>query len=139
MNIWLSAPQFFNTDGLAGWRTDGRTDGKTGRHTGKCGQASRSILETFVANMPKIRVKFSWRRHEGIQSRGIAPTFLNSALDEGEWLNSRPSRFYHRTQPRYQLNRILGVGARAGPVVVREKKNFLHRTGFKLRIVPSVA
>jgi hypothetical protein len=41
-------------------------------------------------------------------SGGIAPTFLTSALDGGEWSASRPCRFSSGKGPRYQLERGLG-------------------------------
>jgi hypothetical protein len=42
-------------------------------------------------------------------SGGIAPLFMTSALDGGEWSVSRPCRFYRRGKsPRYPLDTMLG-------------------------------
>jgi hypothetical protein len=42
------------------------------------------------------------------ESGGIAPQFLTSVLDGGEWSASRPGRFTKGESPRYSLDRRLG-------------------------------
>jgi hypothetical protein len=48
-------------------------------------------------------------RHEDIWGSGyIFPPFLTAALDEGDWLATRPSRFTPEEIPLYALDRWLG-------------------------------
>jgi hypothetical protein len=64
-------------------------------------------------------------RHEDIrESGGIAPTFLTSALDGGEWSASRPCRF----TPGEVAPGTHGIGGWVGPRVglgAVEKRNIL--------------
>jgi hypothetical protein len=57
-------------------------------------------------------------------SGGIAPPFLTSALDGGEWSASRPGRYTpeERAPPLYPLARRLG-GSQSGSGRCEEKKN----------------
>jgi hypothetical protein len=49
-----------------------------------------------------IKMEYSPRpRHEGVhEDSSIVPLFFISALDGGEWSNSRPDRFIPRKEPR---------------------------------------
>jgi hypothetical protein len=48
-------------------------------------------------------------RHEDIwESEGMAPPFLISGLDGGEWLASSPGRFTRGKNHRYPLDRRMG-------------------------------
>jgi hypothetical protein len=61
-------------------------------------------------------------RHEDVWgSVGVAPPFLTSALDVGEWSGTRPSRF---TPGMHWIGGC--VGPRAGLDVEKKKKNSYH-------------
>jgi hypothetical protein len=58
-------------------------------------------------------------------SRGIAPSFLSSALDGGKWSASRPGRF----TPRERAPGTHWIGAWVGPTAgldFVEKRKMLH-------------
>jgi hypothetical protein len=53
-------------------------------------------LETMATTSRNIKVKFSLYKHQDMETYrdgGIAPSFLNSALEGGEWSASRIGRF----------------------------------------------
>jgi hypothetical protein len=67
------------------------------------------------------------------RSGGIAPRFLNPALDGDEWSASRPSRFTHRgKRPRYPLDmRPSGPQSRSGRGSEKEKFSSLPLPGIE--------
>jgi hypothetical protein len=58
-----------------------------------------------------------------MESRGIAPVFLSSELDGGDWSTTRPGRYTHRERPPPGTNSIAGwVSPRAGLDDVERRK-----------------
>jgi hypothetical protein len=68
---------------------------------------------------------------KNFRSGGIAPLFLTSALDTGEWSASRPSHFTPRgNSPQYPLVRRLG-GPKSWCGHCEEEKNLLPLLGIE--------
>jgi hypothetical protein len=77
-----------------------------------CEKWARVLYKAYLFHKVEQKVKLSLRLHYAMKTYsggGIAPPFLTSALDGGEWSASRPGRFTPGKQspPPYLLGRRL--------------------------------
>jgi len=80
---------------------------------------------------------FPWPRHEIVRNvRGLLPLILVSALDGGQWSNSRPGLFVPMKVPWYPLKRGSG-GFQSRSGCFGEQQNVLHKTGIYVKPVCS--